>query len=161
MRRRSCKKIDVETAVEYRRRLFEKTGLAVTADRSDDNLTNVEGMDGGFSFIDADSTPQPLEGVLPTSPAPADEEHPPGSSDDEDDSKEERGERNSGANDELATLDVDDDFDEGEELLPLKVPTVYILANSAPSALTTELVLRPILLRLGIGWLKEAITRQA
>ena len=161
MRRRSCKKIDVETAVEYRRRLFEKTGLAVTADRSDDNLTNLEGMDGGFSFIDADSTPQPLEGVLPTSPAPADEEHPPGSSDDEDDSKEERGERNSGANDELATLDVDDDFDEGEELLPLKVPTVYILANSAPSALTTELVLRPILLRLGIGWLKGTITRQA
>ena len=51
MRRRSCKKIDVETAVEYRRPLFEKTGLAVTADRSDDNLTNLEGMEGDFSFV--------------------------------------------------------------------------------------------------------------
>ena len=74
----AAKKIDVETAVEYRRRLFEKTGLTTTADRSDDNLTNLEGMEGGFSFIDADSTLEPLEDVLPTSPAPADEEHLPG-----------------------------------------------------------------------------------
>ena len=106
MRRRSCKKIDVETAVEYRRRLFEKTGLAVTADRSDDNLINIQGMERGFSFMDADSTPERLEDVLPASPAPADEQHPPGSSDEEDDSDKDGGESNSGATDELATLDL-------------------------------------------------------
>ena len=37
----AAKKIDVETAVEYRRRLLEKTGLPITADRSDDNLINL------------------------------------------------------------------------------------------------------------------------
>ena len=94
-----------------------------------------------------------MEDVLPASPVPADEEHPPGSSDDEDDSEEEGGESNSGANDELATLDVDDYFDEGEELLPLEVPTGYVLTSSAPSALAMELVERAILLGLGIGWL--------
>ena len=130
----------METAVEYHRGLFGKTGLAITADRSDDNLINIQGMERGFSFMDAESTPEPLEDVLPASPAPVDEEHPPGSSDDEDESEEKGGERNSGANDELATLDVDDDFDEGAELLPIKVPTGYVLAISAPSALTAELV---------------------
>ena len=67
-------------------------------------------MEREFSFMDADSTPERLEGVLPASPAPADEKHPPGSSDEED-SDEEGGESNSGANDELATLDVHDDLD--------------------------------------------------
>ena len=69
--------------------------------------------------MDADSTPEPLEDVLLASPAPGDEEHPPGSSDEEDDSIEEGGESNSGAN-VVATLDVDDDLDEGEEPLPLE-----------------------------------------
>ena len=100
----AAKKIDVETAVEYHRRLFEKTGLAVTADRSNGNPINLQGTEGGFSFMDADCMLEPLKDVLPASPAPADEEHPPGSSDDEDDSEEEGGERNSGANNELATM---------------------------------------------------------
>ena len=45
-------------------------------------------MEREFSFMDADSTPERLEGVLPASPAPADEKHPPGSSDKENDSDE-------------------------------------------------------------------------
>ena len=157
----AAKKIDVVKGVEYRRCLFEKTDFAITADGSDDNLINVEGMQGKFSFKDGDSTPEPLEDVLPAWPAPADEKHPPGSSDEENDSDEEGGESNSGANDELAALDVDDDLDEGEQPLPLEVPTGYVLTSSAPAALTTELVKRPSVQRLGIGWLKEAITRQA
>ena len=36
-----AKKIDVETAVKYRRRLLEKNGLTITADRRDDNLINL------------------------------------------------------------------------------------------------------------------------
>ena len=110
--------------------------------------------------MDADKTPEPLKDVLSASPAPANE-HPTGSSDEENDSDKKRGESNSGANDELATLDVDDDLDEGEEPLPLEIPTGYVLTSSAPAALTTELVKRPSVQRLGIGWLKEAITRQA
>ena len=157
----AAKKIDVEMGVEYRRRLFEKTDLAITADGNDDNLINLEGMDREFSFMDSDSTPEPLEDVLPASPAPANEEHPSGSSDEEDDSDEKGGESNSGANDELATLDVDDKLAEGEEPLPLEIPTGYVLASSAPAALAAELVKRPVVLQLGIGWLKGIITRQA
>ncbi|CAN0572255.1 unnamed protein product, partial [Laminaria digitata] len=41
----AAKKIDIEMGVDYRRRLFEKTGLAITADGSDDNLINLEGME--------------------------------------------------------------------------------------------------------------------
>ena len=110
---------------------------------------------------DADSTPEPLEDVLPDSPAPADEEHPPGSSDEGNDSNENVSENTSGANDELATLDVDDDLDEGEEPLPLEILTGYVLASSAPASLTAELVQSLMVLRLGIGWLKGDITRQA
>ena len=71
----------------------------------------------------ADSTPETLEDVLPASPPSVDEEHPPGSSDEDDDSDEGGGESNSGANDELATLGVEDDLNEGDEPLPLEIPT--------------------------------------
>ena len=108
--------------VEYPRRLFERTDLAIAADGRDDNLINLEGMGGGLSFMDAGSTPETLEVVLPESPALADEEHLPGSRDEEDDSDEERGEIHSGGNDET-TMDVDDDLDECEEPVPLEFPT--------------------------------------
>ena len=111
--------------------------------------------------MDTDRPSEPLEDVLPASPAPADEEHPPDSSDEEDDSDEEVGDGNSGANGELAILDADDDLDEGEELRPLEIPMGYVLASSAHAVLTAELVKRPIVLRVGIGWLTGTITRQA
>ena len=131
--------IDVETGVEYRRRLFEKNGPTITADGRDDKLTNLECVQvERFSFIDADSTLEPLDDILPASPAPADVEHPPGSSDDENDSEEDGGENNSGSNDELATLY--DDLDETEELFPLELPTGYVLATSTSSALTVDRV---------------------
>ena len=89
---KAVKKIDVEMGVEFRRRRFEKTGLAITTDGRNDNLISLEGMEGEFSFMAADSPPEPLGDVLLASPAPDDEEHPPGSSDEEDDSIEEGGE---------------------------------------------------------------------
>ena len=68
----------IDSDIRYRRRLFEKTGLALTADGSDDNLINLEGVEQGtYSFVDVDTTPEPLEDVLSISPAPADEENPP------------------------------------------------------------------------------------
>ena len=85
----------IDSDIRYRRRLFEKTGLAMTADGSDDNLINLEGVEQGtYSCMGVDFTPEPLEGVLSISPAPADEENPPGSSDEsesdsESDSEEE------------------------------------------------------------------------
>ncbi|CAM9606513.1 unnamed protein product, partial [Pylaiella littoralis] len=112
----AAKKIDVDMGVEYRRRLFEKTGLAMTADGSDDDLINLEGVEGVFSFMDMDVTPEPLEDVLPVPPAPADEEHPGGSSDEDDDSDGEEG-GGGGTHDDLATIDIDDDLDKGEEPL--------------------------------------------
>ena len=38
----------------YRRRLLDKTGLAMAADGADDNLINPEGHDGPHMFMDAD-----------------------------------------------------------------------------------------------------------
>ena len=127
----------METGVYYRRHQFEKNGRTTTAGGRHDQLTNVECVEG-FSFIDADSTPKPLDDILPASPAAADVEHPPGSSDDENDSEENGGENNSGSNDELATLY--DDLDEAEELFPLELPTGYVLATSTSSALNVERV---------------------
>ena len=86
----------IDSDIRYRRRLFEKTGLEMTVDGSDDNLINLEGIEQGtYSFMDVDITPEPLEDVLSISPAPANEENPPGSSDEsesesESESEEER-----------------------------------------------------------------------
>ncbi|CAN0135266.1 unnamed protein product, partial [Ascophyllum nodosum] len=72
----------IDSDIRYRRRLFEKTRLAMTADGSDDNLINLEGVEQGtYSFMDVDTTPEPLEDVLSISLAPTDEKNPPGSSD--------------------------------------------------------------------------------
>ena len=61
----------------------------MTADGSDDNLINLEGVEQGrYSFMDVDTTPEPLEYMLSISPASTDEENPPGSSD-ESESEEE------------------------------------------------------------------------
>ena len=149
----------IDRNIRYRRRLFEKTGLAMTADGSDDNLINLQGVEQGtYSFMDVDTSPQPLEDVLPISPAPADEENPPGSSDEDESETEEEGVMSGGQQsrprpdvDELATLDIDDDVADDEALLPLEVPAGYSLVSSAPTALTRALVNQEILLRLGMG----------
>ena len=68
----AAKKIHRDTA--YRKRLFEKTGLAMTTDGNDDDLINLQGVEWGtYSFMEVDTTPEPLEDVLPISSAPADE----------------------------------------------------------------------------------------
>ncbi|CAM9293549.1 unnamed protein product, partial [Ascophyllum nodosum] len=64
----------------------------MTADGSDDNLINLEGVERGtYSFMDVDTTPEPLEDVLPISPAPADEENSPGSRNEDESETEEEG----------------------------------------------------------------------
>lgn len=75
-----------EMSVEYRWRLFEETGVRITADGGDGNLViNLEGVKTVFSFMDMDITPEPLEDVLSLLPAPADDDDPPGSSNEDDD----------------------------------------------------------------------------
>ena len=87
----------IDSDIRYRRRLFEKAGLAMPADGSDDNLINLEGLEQGtYSFMDVDTTPEPLEDVLSISPAPADEESPPGSSDESESESEEEGVKSGG-----------------------------------------------------------------
>ena len=160
----------IDSDIRYHRRLFEKTGLAMTADGSDDNLINLEGVEQGtYSFMDVDTTPKPLEDVLSIPPAPADEENPPGSSDEsesESESEEEGVKSGEGTRprqdvDELATMDTDDDVTDYEVLLPLETPAGYSLVSTAPAALTRALVHQEILLRLGMGWFRGVITRKA
>ena len=85
----------IDRDIRYRRRLFEKTGLAMTADGSDENLINLESVERGtYSFMDVNTTPEPLEDALLISPAPANEKNPPGSSDKaESESEENRGKK--------------------------------------------------------------------
>lgn len=66
--------------------------------------------------------------VLPVSPAAADEEHPAGSSDEDDDSDGEEG-GGGRTHDDLATIDIDDDLDEGEEPLSLEILAGYSLES--------------------------------
>ena len=87
----------MEMGVERCRRLFEKTGLVITAYGSDDNLITLEGVEWEFSVMCADSTPETLEDVRPASPDPVDKEHSPGSHGKNDDSDEGGGENNIGA----------------------------------------------------------------
>ena len=128
----------------------------MTADGSDDNLINLEGVERGtYSFMDVDTTPEPLEDVLLISPAPADEENPPGSRDEDESETEGEGVRRGGENrprqeaDELATLDIDDDVADDEALLPVEVPAGFV--SFAPAALTRALVKQEILRWLGMG----------
>ena len=117
--------------------------------------------------MDVDTTPEPLEDVLPISPAPADEENPQGSSDEDESKTEEEGVRSGGENkprqevNKLATLGIDDDVADNEVLLPLEVPAGYSLVSSALAALTRAPVNQEILLRLGMGWFRGVITRKA
>lgn len=76
---KKARNIDTEVGVEYRRCLFEKSGMVIIADGSDsDDLIDVEDAQGAFFVVGVDTTPQPWEGVLPASPVPAEKEHPPG-----------------------------------------------------------------------------------
>lgn len=120
--------------------------------------STLEGFEGGISFLDTDSTRAPFKDVLPTSPVPADEEHPPGSSDEDDDSNEERGGSSNVANDERTTLDVDHDLAEDEEPPPLEIPTVYVVVGMITVALTAVLLEQPVMLRLDIGWIGGTIS---
>lgn len=45
----------------FRRRLFEKSGLAMTANGTDDNLINPEGPEGEYSFMLAGDSETPLD----------------------------------------------------------------------------------------------------
>ena len=113
-------KLDVEMGVENRV-LIEKSNLAIRADGSHGIVINVEGVEREF-FMDADCTPETVKDILPASPAPADQEHPSGSGNEDDYSDEEGGETNSGANDELAILDIEDVSPKAWSSRPSKSP---------------------------------------
>ena len=83
--------------------------------------------------MDVDTTPGPLENVLPISPAPADRENPPGLSVEDESETEEEGVRSGDENsprqevDELTTLDIDDDVADDEPYCRLKSLPVVLL----------------------------------
>ena len=165
---RAVRKIDSD--IKNRTRLFEKTGLATTTSST---LKVPRKTRTRPSFMDVDTTPEPQgdmtltrRAVLPISPSPADEEHPLGSSDedegdDEGDEVGSEGERLRRDVDDMAVLDIDEELADDEVPLPLQIPGGKSLVSSAPASLTAALVKQSILLKLGVGWLKGIITRQA
>ena len=136
----------VDSDQPYRRRLCEKTGLAMTADDTDDNLINLDSLDGPYTFMDTENDKELREDEQ--SFPPAYEEHPERSSE-EDDEEETGGDytRRVRGSDDIAMLDDDDDLDAGETALPLECPPGYDLSRSGPPALDASLVERHIMLR--------------
>ena len=59
----------------------------MTADGTEDNLINFEGLDGPYTFMNVDDGREARDDVQPFSPA--DEEHPEGSSDVDDENETE------------------------------------------------------------------------
>ena len=139
----------------YRRRLFEKTALAITADGTDDNPIILGGVGGPYTFMNGDDGREPRDDVQPFSPAG--EEHPEGSSDGdyEDEMEGDFTSRVSGSND-VAMPDDDNDLDADETTLPLECPPGYAFSRSASPALKASLVKRHIMLRRGLGWVKSS-----
>ena len=134
----------------YRRRLFEKTALAITADGTDDNPIILGGVGGPYTFMNGDDGREPRDDVQPFSPAG--EEHPEGSSDGdyEDETEGDYTSRVRGSDD-VAMPDDDDDLDVDEITLPLECPPDYALFRSASPTLEASLVKRHIM-RRGLGW---------
>ena len=144
----------------YRRRLFDKTGHAMTPDGTDDKIINLEGLDGPRTLMDAENDKEPREYEQPF--PPADKEHPEEFNDEDD--EEETGSdytRRVRGSDDIAMLDDDDDLDAGETTLPLECPLGYHLSRLAPLTLDASLLNRHIMLRRGLGWVKGFITRRA
>lgn len=149
--------IDAQDA--YRKRLFPKTGLAITADGTEDDHINLKAAEGPYTFMDTEHCDEPIGDILPISPAPADEEHPARSSDEEDDEDEEGGgNAGSASGDGLAFIDDDDDLDDDEEEQPLVAPAGYRIVALAPKGLHSTLVKRHIIVRMGMCWVKGFIT---
>ena len=113
-------KIDSENGVEYRRRVFEKSDLSITADGSHNNLINLEGMDREFGRGQHAGA---VGGCTAGLTCSCQRRTPAGLKRREEKSDATVGENTGGANDELVTIDVDDNSDEGEEPLPFKIPT--------------------------------------
>lgn len=89
--RSGVKSVDiVDHDEEYCRRVFNKPGLAMTSDGANARLINLEGHAEGnntSALMEVESTPEPLDGLLSTPPAPADEKYLPGSSVENEDMK--------------------------------------------------------------------------
>ena len=138
----------------------------MAADDSENILTNLGGVaQGKYSFMNMDTIPELQEDALPTSPAPADEEHPLGSSDEDESDNEEEEAGSEGETlrrdvDEMAVLNIDDELADDEVSLRLQICDGYYLVSLAPAALTAALVMQSIMLRLGVGWLKGIITQK-
>lgn len=64
--------------LENRRRVLGMIGIAMASGGMGENPLNLYGMEGGFSCMDMDITPKPLDFAIPFLPALAEEEHPPG-----------------------------------------------------------------------------------
>lgn len=66
---------EVDRGIRCPRHLFEKTGLAMTADGSDGHLVNIFNPEGvpqdTYSFMHVETTPEPLQDDLPISPSAA------------------------------------------------------------------------------------------
>ena len=107
-----------------------------------------------------DTTPEPLEDVLPISPAPVDEENPPGLSNEKEGVGSGGGNRPRRDVDKLAIMDIDNDVADEEVLRPLVLHGGYSLISSVPADLTRALVNQGIMLRLGMGWFKGVIARK-
>ncbi|CAM9368655.1 unnamed protein product [Sphacelaria rigidula] len=67
----------------------------------------------------------------------------------------------SGQIDELSLVDDDDSMDSEDEIHGMEIPDGFRIQVSPPAALGSSILQRGVLVRLGMGWFGELITRQS
>eukprot|EP00903_Cladosiphon_okamuranus_P018578 g17101.t1 len=149
---------EIDADKEYRKRLFEKTGSGMTADGSEDDRINLEGLSGPYNFMDvevdgsSDDEEERGDGSLGETGRGGGDLGPQQLGDDdqhEDDSSscdESDGEDARESEDPQTQLEDDDELAPGEEPLGMDIPDGFQLQRSPPSALDQSLVKRGVLL---------------
>eukprot|EP00903_Cladosiphon_okamuranus_P012014 g11281.t1 len=147
---------EIDADKEYRKRLFEKTGSGMTADGSEDDRINLEGLSGPYNFMDvevdgsSDDEEERGDGSLGETGRGGGDLGPQQLGDDdqhEDDSSscDESDEDARESEDPQTQLEDDDELAPGEEPLGMDIPDGFQLQRSPPSALDQSLVKRGVL----------------
>ncbi|CAB1100647.1 unnamed protein product [Ectocarpus sp. CCAP 1310/34] len=146
----------------YRHRLFEKTGLAMTADGSLDDRITPEGVVGAYNFMDGGTSSD--EEMPDQDDEVSDDDGGAGggeSSCDSDASADDDGDDHGDVQAPLSQLDSDDDVDSDDDIIAMELPVGFRLQESPPENLDRALINRCVFLRRGMGWFLGQISRAA
>ncbi|CAB1097678.1 unnamed protein product [Ectocarpus sp. CCAP 1310/34] len=146
----------------YRHRLFEKTGLAMTADGSLDDRITPEGVVGAYNFMDGGTSSD--EEMPDQDDEVGDDDGGAGageSSCDSDASADDDGDDHGDVQDPLSQQESDDNVDSDDDIIAMELPVGFRLQQSPPEKLDRALIKRCVFLTRGMGWFLGQISRAA